>query len=354
MIVYLLLFSCVIAAVLQALSSKNSSGELFEDHRPEGRAHEAGEKFDIIIKLRNRSRKFLPFVRYSLTLPEGFEPGQTSGVSAGALGGYTVSGTAWLRPRQELMRRISVSAEKRGRYRIGEMTIGCGDFLGLKENVSSSNPVREVVIYPKPSPRQSIDEVLGGFLGDISARRFIFEDPVLAVGYREYTGREAMKTISWTQSAKAGTLMVRNFDHTMEPSVSVLLNVASDLPSQPELAERCYSVARTVCAALEEKGVKYDFFMNAVVYGAQSPACYISEGLGRGHFYGILEQLGKAGYSWLFPAEGLLERAERHGAGRGIVFITPGREERTESAALHAGARGGQMLVIRAEEVYPC
>ena len=45
-------------------------------------------------------------------------------------------------------------------------------------------------------------DVLSGFLGDVSVRRFIYEDPVLTTGFREYTGREPMKHISWTQSAR--------------------------------------------------------------------------------------------------------------------------------------------------------
>ena len=52
--------------------------------------------------------------------------------------------------------------------------------------------------------------------------------------------------------------------HTSEPAVSVLLN--ADGPRSPEHSERmerCFSLARTVCRVLEERGIGYDFTTNA-------------------------------------------------------------------------------------------
>ncbi len=71
--------------------------------------------------------------------------------------------------------------------------------------------------------------MLGGVIGDISVNRFIFEDPMLTVGFSEYTGREPMRDISWTQSARLGRMMVKNYDHTVDLSVTILLNVQSVL-----------------------------------------------------------------------------------------------------------------------------
>ena len=138
--------------------------------------------------------------------------------------------------------------------------------------------------------------------------------------------------------------------------VTVLLNVASDAENQSELAERCFSVARTVCAQLEDKGVKYDFYMNAVVYGGSLSSLYVSEGLGQRHFYGILELLGKAGHDTFFSAEVLLERAMRSaGRGHGIVLITPGDDPALERQAHRAADSGGTLLLtIKAEEVAGC
>ena len=54
--------------------------------------------------------------------------------------------------------------------------------------------------------------------------RFIMEDPVLRLGYRDYTGREPIKQISWTQTARMGRMMVSCQDYTVERTVTVMLN----------------------------------------------------------------------------------------------------------------------------------
>ena len=56
-------------------------------------------------------------------------------------------------------------------------------------------------------------------------RRFILDDPSLLVGYREYTGREPMKQISWNQTAKTGRLTVRQNDHTTDRIAMVIVNM---------------------------------------------------------------------------------------------------------------------------------
>lgn len=356
MILIFIIFVVAVAAVLQWYSGQHGLEGLREDHYSTVHACEPDERFEVVISLENHSRRFLPFIRFQEYFHKGFQVHRDSGREENAYGGVTVSGTVWLRPRQRIEKHIPVSLPRRGRYRLGELAISCGDFLGLHEQRRIYHVVREVVIYPKAVRDVRVEEVLGGFMGDVSARRFIFEDPVLTLGYREYTGREPMKMISWTQSARSGDLMVKNYDHTLEPSVSVLLNVESRSEDQGELAERCFSIARTVCSCLEEKGIKYDFYMNAVVLGGSRSSLYISEGLGQRHFYGILEQLGKAGYDSLFSGESLLERAMRSaGRGHGIVFITPEEDPALERCAARAAdSSGALLLTIKAGEVSGC
>lgn len=356
MMIFFVIFVVAVAAVLQWYTDKHSLEGLREDHFTSVRACEPGEPVDVLITLENHSRMFIPFVRYKEYLPKGIEVHLDGGKEENAYGGWTVSGTSWLRPRQMVKKHIPVSIPCRGRYRLGELVVSGGDFLGVSEKRRIYNVLREIVVYPKPAPALAVDEVLGGFLGDVSANRFIFEDPVLTLGYREYTGREPMKMISWSQSARSGELMVKKFDYTLEPSVTVLLNIESSAENQGELAERCFSVARTVCSQLEDKGVKYDFYMNAVVYGGSLSSLYISEGLGQRHYYGILEQLGKAGHETFFSADMLLERAMRTaGRGHGIVFITPGDDPALEQKARRAADSGGSLLLtIKAEEVAGC
>ena len=44
--------------------------------------------------------------------------------------------------------------------------------------------------------------MLGGFLGELSVNRYLYEDPILTAGYRPYTSGDPMRSIAWKQSVR--------------------------------------------------------------------------------------------------------------------------------------------------------
>lgn len=354
MMIFFVIFIAALAVVLQQLAGKRALDSLEESHRTSADIVEPDERFDIIITFSNHSKMFLPYIKYRERMNEGFNTYvKASNSFVDGRGDIYVTGTTWLKPHQTLEKHIPVSIDRRGRYLLRELTVYGGDFLGINEQVRSYKRMNEVIVYPREAPSGKIDKVFGGFLGDISVSRFIFEDPVLTLGYREYTGREPMKMISWTQSARSNGLMVKKYDYTLEPSVSVALNIATDIPGSEEDIEKCFSIARTVCHKLEDQGIKYDFRMNSVMIGAMTFRCYVTEGLGKRHFYTILESLGRASYTVTCPSEEIVDLAVRNtGSSHGIIFITPGGEPQVEARARQmAESAGVTMLVLTAKEV---
>lgn len=150
---------------------------------------EPDEKFEIISILQNRTRRFVSFLRLSEKISnEIIIYAKTRAVNDIA----NIDSTQYLKPKQKLERRVTASIPKRGRY----------------------------FIYGA-----NIETKLSGFLGDISVNRFILEDPVLTIGFNDYTGYEPQKMISCTQSARNNKLMVKKYDYTQELQVTVILNV---------------------------------------------------------------------------------------------------------------------------------
>ncbi|MGM9521146.1 MAG: DUF58 domain-containing protein [Oscillospiraceae bacterium] len=355
--IFFVVFIVVLALVLQHYYMQKGIDGLNEDHYASLSLAEPDEVFELVVRFTNRSRMFIPFIRFREYLADGITAAdENENVHNGPQGNQYVEGTTWLKPRQRLERRIPVRAAGRGRYLLRELSVSGGDFLGLSENSRTYNKIIEVVVYPKESPAVDTDKVFGGFLGELSVNRFIFEDPVLTLGFREYTGREPLKMISWSQSARVGSLMVKKFDYTLEPTVSVVVNVESSLNSSGELIEKCYSMARTVCRGLEDRGIKYDFRMNSSLIGGLTSTCYIDEGMGNRHFQAILESLGRATYGAVFSSDMLIERTMRNaGAGHGVIFITPGGDAALEGSAKRIAERFGcTMLTLTAEGGASC
>lgn len=357
MILLFLVLLLLLCALLQHHAGRRSLERLETDHLPSISTAEPGQDFEILLTFQNRSRFFLPFLRFREYIPEGLEPRlDREHIYLGAFGRRYASGTLWLAPRRRLQRAIPVTAGRRGCYTLSDLQVTGGDFLGLREEVGHFNKLREIVVYPAPAACPELTQVFGGFLGELSVRRFLQEDPVLTLGFREYTGREPMKTISWPQSARRGELMVKVFDYTLEPTVSVLLNVQCDGPRQEELIEACYRLTRGVCDQLEARGVKYDFRMNAITAGEFTPPDQFTLGLGSAHYYGIMEQLGRGICRHRIPCSAALEQAmESIPSGRGMVFITPGDDPQPAQLARRlAGRYARALLVLTPGEVGLC
>ncbi len=340
---------------------------------------EPGETFHLVTQVKNTSRRFVPFIRLRENVPVDltFSDKVTSFPTTDEQSRARVTrrplltrwsfpttdgqsrafvSTLYLMPRQLWQREISVQMPKRGRFIFRGGSMQGGDFLGLSEEVEYVPAQEEIVVCPARWEDPSLPQLLGGFLGDRSVNRFIMEDPVLTLGFREYTGREPMKSISWLQSARAGQLMVKNYDHTLELTATVLLNVQTKKkdPLREEKLEQCFSIARSVCETLEEKHIPYRFVSNIVTAGAVSRWSNVADGLGSAHLSTILEGLGRATYDCVRPFAVTLAQTSRTAEqGRTHILILPDRdpglereirllEQRTGTPALILTASPGE------------
>jgi len=164
----------------------------------------------------------------------------------------------------------------------------------------------------------SVLKDFGGIMGDVSVRRFIFDDPTLAVGYREYTGREPMKQISWKQTAKLGRVMVRVNDFTADSDIAVLVNMED---AKPRHRERGLQIARSVCEQLESRKIPYSFISNGDLFS-------VKKGLGKGHLMSILRLIGAARPACYQSFSDLVDDCTMvRGPRRSYVVVTPHLED---------------------------
>lgn len=231
-----------------------------------------------------------------------------------------------LMPRQRVVRSVLISFENRGSYHVGDYRLSAGDLLGISETTKFGDGT-EIVVMPRRSEDPGVLVALGGFLGDISVRRFILEDPILTVGFRDYTGREPMKAISWTRTAMTGTMQVKQFDHTAEQTICVLLNVEGG--SEADL-EECFRLTRTVCEELERKKMSYSFRTNGNLPGPVGKVFHVADGLGQSHLSTILYGLGKADTT-CFQSLGYLVTQTLHHRknNEAYIVITPEPDDRS-------------------------
>ena len=239
-----------------------------------------------------------------------------------SISGLSFSRRYFLFPRQSVTEKIRISVKKRGLKTIGRFYLESGDFLGLKSDVREYPMDLRVICTSKIIEDLPEFTPLGGTLGDVSVRRFIHEDPTMIYGYRDYTGREPMKQISWKATARSGRLIVREQDHTLDRNAMVLVDFRTGAHNE---LERTLELVRTVCERLEADRVPYALVTN-------SDLGSVPEGLGRQHLYAIQRKIGLAHPVAYVRFADLIARLVRVPAGsRNYILIAPDPSEEREA-----------------------
>jgi hypothetical protein len=258
------------------------------------------------------------------------------------VGGRRLTVRLFLMPHRLYSGKVHFSLKGRGIHEPGRFYIEAGDLLGFRTTAYSKCEPPTVVCTAAMAPEGDEIETLGGLMGDLSVRRFIFEDPNLLIGYHEYTGTEPMRSISWIQTAKTGRLMVKQNDYTVDNDVSVVVNMEK---GSRELLEKTLSLTRTVCEYLEERRIPYALLTN-------SDLLDVPEGLGKNHLRQILYRIGVSRLACYYRFGNLVDKCilERH-QNRGYILVMPKRDEDWDDEIARLQARFDHPLcVLYAEE----
>jgi len=327
----ILAFIIICLFILEKYSLRNAFKGVDYDIRPSGTLFEADEEFSLITTITNTKRLPLEFLRTGELMPDGITlPDGEFEITPGDRGMAFVSDT-YLMPRQKLTRTLKATLPKRGLYYFLGATLTVGSFLGLSEKKKELHLMREVVVPPKPVEVKKLNNLLGKYIGDISVYMFLLEDPILTIGFRDYTERDPMRSICWKQTARSGKLMVKNFDHTLDLTATVILNLDS---KKADGLETVFSMARTVCEFLEGMEISYRFVTNASVARTMGRSV-IYDGFGGDHFASILELLGRVTYTSFESLQNMLAKIVKGAEpGRSHILLTPEITD-TDSLLLH-------------------
>ena len=225
-----------------------------------------------------------------------------------------------LMPHTTAVFRVRLSCSKRGVHTLGRYSLENGDFLGIQNQLFTGEMEPEIVVTAGRAEGIAESLPVSGFLGEFSVRRFLFDDPTLIIGTRDYSGREPMRSISWTQTAKRGKLMVRQNDHTAEPSAVILVALGGARNDR----EAVLALTRTVCEQLHDDNIPFALFSNGDLFRTDM-------GLGQSHLNLILERIGRAGPTEYTPFRELTERClQDRGAANDWILIVPARNEEAE------------------------
>ena len=250
--------------------------------------------------------------------------------------GTNVKHSFFLPARSRFSGKLHISLSRRGIHDLGKYFLETGDFLGLSPIIYNGQITKKIICTSEKCPEEDLD-FPGGEIGDISVRRFIIDDPTMLLGYRDYTGREPMKQISWNQTAKVGRLMVRQNDFTTDRIAMILVNMVSTM--RPQM-EECLKIVRTVCEQLEDAKIPYAMMSNGDLFS-------IREGIGREHLFFILRRIGIARPAGFMSFESVVESCvDRRRSNCCYIVITPSVSPETASVIEYLGSHAETRPVV--------
>lgn len=255
----------VVGAALELYAFLDGVKHIAFSCKPDTDQAEPGEEVKIRAEMVNTGKFPISYAKASIIcpiaaqFPQGITPVKEQFTQ-------TVDTTFRLWGRQKVVKTVPVSFEKRGVHFFKGAEIQRGDLLGLHQVTDQYEAQIPVLVFPKALECDTIRCAMGAYCGEMVAKRHLLRDPVLQMGIREYTGTEPMKTISWTQTARRGQLMVREFDFTRDMSCMILFTTDGIKPGREDVLDNCCSIVRTVCEELVSRDVNVEFYTNGALF----------------------------------------------------------------------------------------
>ena len=358
----MLVFFAIVILVALALQrySLYSAGDyrnIRYECKPSVRACEPGEPFLVHSNVSNLGRRPSPSIRIEEHFPKNLNVLEADQFNVKTLTKEhrIYNSTVLIRGHQQVKRYLRASIDQRGEYRFCYADFHAGDFLGFHEFAYRMENDSRIVIYPPKLEHADFLKAFTNAIDEIALKKQLLEDPISVCGYRDYTGTEPMKNISWTQSAVHNSLIVKQFDPVWQQSVVIALDTQLHGEIDQYLArqELCFSIARTIAEQLEQRRIGYRLVTNALI-GGELSSFSSSGGMG-GSFSKILYALGSARNGYVRSVEELM-RAVSSGANRSrmIILISTNNDERVERALQKARENtNGQILTLFADRLLP-
>ena len=220
-----------------------------------------GEHGSITEILENRSFLPLPFVHAKFRIGSGLVFENSENVSTSDQN-YKNDIFAILFY-QRIRRTLEFSCEKRGYYAIHAADLVSTDLFYTSHMVCEYPQNTSFCVYPRRVDVSRFEQPLKKMIGELASRAFLYPDPFEFRGLRDYTISDPMNTINWKASAKAGSLMVNQYNSTTSRKIVILLNTEDELViHHGPLHEDAIRIASTLAAHLLAQGNPVRFVTN--------------------------------------------------------------------------------------------
>ncbi|HEX9313279.1 MAG TPA: DUF58 domain-containing protein [Actinomycetota bacterium] len=203
----------------------------------------AGSRATVEVTVENLGRTTTSFLLMEDAIPAGL----------GKPARLVVSG---IPPRNQQSATYTIACRRRGRYRVGPLTIFVSDPFGLARTRMNTAGASDLIVYPEVEDLDSGHLVSQGVGAGESAVRHLYRSAAEFYTMREYVTGDDLRRIHWPSVARSGQLMIRQDESTRRSSATVFLDNRAEVLGRAgsPTFERAVSIAASVGRGLIRAG----------------------------------------------------------------------------------------------------
>lgn len=239
----------------------------------------------------NRKWLFLPMLQVGFETHKNLKFGEEENVSVSDLcykrdvfsvGGY-----------QKITRTIPFHCSHRGFYEIESADLITRSPLLTTKFHKAEKQNTYIYGYPKLIEDTRMDISFHKIMGEIQARKNLYEDPFEFRGIREYQPTDPMNKINWKASAKSEEWMVNIYGSTNAQEIMILLDLEDETAwKYDDIHEEQIRLAVTLAYRLTEAGIPVGLVTNGKDVKLDKPL-RLKSGTGKQQFINISRGLAR-------------------------------------------------------------
>lgn len=268
-----------------------------------------------------------------------------------------VTSSFMLRSYQKTTRKWKLKCLKRGVFTTENVTLVSGDLLNFHVVSAPVQVNASIMVYPEIIDLDELFVPVNLLQSDTVVNRWIIDDPFMISGAREYTRGDPLNRIHWPASARTGRLMVRKNEFTAQRSLTLLLNMQSQLYEYADtinkmMAELGIKAAATLLDNALKEGTPVRFGTNGCTSADARQAIFTGEAADREHFSELFKILAKLVMKNVKDFEGFLEDVLPVLENTEVVIITAYLSRRLCEQADRLVLAGNSVSVVLLDTVY--
>lgn len=268
-----------------------------------------------------------------------------------------VTSSFMLKGYQKITRTWKLKCLKRGVFTTENVTLVSGDLLNNRIVSIPAAVNAQLLVYPEIINLDELFTPVNLLQSDKTVNRWVVDDPFMISGAREYTYGDPLNRVHWPATAKTGKLMVKKNEFTSQRSLTVLLNMQSQLYEYSDtINKKIVEIGIKAAATLFDRALKDGTPVRLGTNGCTSAdarkATFTGEAADKDHISDLLKILARLLMKNVKDFEALLDDVLPLLENTEVVIITAYMSQRMCEQADQLSLAGNTVSILLLDTVF--